>query len=301
MESEPGAGSSFSFSASFGREEALEEPLSLPAASMTALVADEGLGAKRLCGRLLLVEDNPVNQELARTMLELIGCKVEVAGDGLQAVVKVLQRPDYSLVLMDVQMPELDGYAATRRIRELEQSEGRLPLPIIAMTANAMEGDREKCWAAGMDDYLAKPFTMEQLTGMVRKHLPTVTAAPMAEIAVAAEDYDRGALARIRALERPGSPPLLQRVVTLFDADAGSILEELHRDVTAGNAEGVRLAAHRFKSGSANLGALRLARFARELESLGQKGELQGAALLLGEMEIELTRVQNILREEIRV
>ena len=421
VESEPGAGSRFIFSASFGREEAVEAPLSLPTAGMTALVvdnnasccaavqellvgmgitadaaagpdealllanegkryrfllldaalpeaetteltrrlagedkgiiiltpwgkrmepatagvnellpkpvtrsnlraclermltglhpeaqgADEGLGAERFCGRLLLVEDNPVNQELARSMLELIGCKVEVAGDGLQAVNKVRQRPDYSLVLMDVQMPELDGYAATRCIRELEQSEGRLPLPIIAMTANAMEGDREKCWVAGMDDYLAKPFSMEQLTGMVRKHLPAAalpvgTATPMAESVAAAEDFDRGALARIRALERPGSPPLLQRVVALFEADADSILEELHRNITEGNAEGVRLAAHRFKSGSANLGALRLARLARELESLGKEGELQGAAPLLGEMEIELARVQSILMEEIK-
>lgn len=116
--------------------------------------------------RLLVVEDNPVNQRVAVAMLERLGHRVEVAGNGHEAV-EAVERFAYDLVLMDVQMPELDGYEATRRIRALPQRAARLP--IIAMTANALKGDAEKCLAAGMDDYLAKPVSSDALTAMLRK------------------------------------------------------------------------------------------------------------------------------------
>jgi CheY-like chemotaxis protein len=116
---------------------------------------------------VLLAEDNVVNQEFAVALLELLGCVVDCASDGSAAVAKAAQR-QYDLVLMDCQMPEMDGFEATRLLRA---SETTAHLPIIALTANALTGDRERCLEAGMDDYLAKPFTYEQLSEIVARWL----------------------------------------------------------------------------------------------------------------------------------
>jgi CheY-like chemotaxis protein len=130
----------------------------------------------RFAGRILLVEDNSVNQEVARAMLEQFGCSVEVAGNGFEAL-EATGRTRYDLVLMDCRMPEMDGFEATRRIRARETaSTTRTPrLPIVALTAHVLESDRQSCLAAGMDDYLSKPFTRLQLERMLTRWLP----APM--------------------------------------------------------------------------------------------------------------------------
>jgi CheY-like chemotaxis protein len=127
-----------------------------------------------------VAEDNLVNQEVARGMLESLGCRVEVARTGREALEALSRAPDYDLVFMDCQMPEMDGYEATRLIRKTEANRcppppesgsGVTHLPIIALTAHALEGDREKCLAAGMDDYLSKPFSLEQLTAILDRWL----------------------------------------------------------------------------------------------------------------------------------
>jgi CheY-like chemotaxis protein len=112
--------------------------------------------------RVLLAEDNVVNQAVAVAMLKSFGCRVDVAKNGLEAV-SAVEREPFDLVLIDCHMPETDGFAATRAIREAEQARGTERLPIIALTANAMEGDRDRCLAAGMDDYISKPFKHSQL------------------------------------------------------------------------------------------------------------------------------------------
>ncbi|MEQ8662387.1 MAG: response regulator, partial [Gammaproteobacteria bacterium] len=123
--------------------------------------------------RVLVVEDNAVNQELARSMLESLGCEVRVVDNGEEAVEAVTESPldalrePYDMILMDCQMPVLDGYGATARIRAWERAQGTTALPIVALTANALEGDRERCLAAGMDDYLAKPFTRDELNQLL--------------------------------------------------------------------------------------------------------------------------------------
>jgi len=123
--------------------------------------------------RILLTEDNPVNQLIAQKQLELLGFEVDVADNGLEALAAI-DRRRYDLVLMDCQMPRLDGYEATRRLRR--HHNGR-DLPVIAVTAHAIEGDREKCLAAGMDDYLAKPIRVENLSAMLGRWLPGLVAA----------------------------------------------------------------------------------------------------------------------------
>jgi CheY-like chemotaxis protein len=121
--------------------------------------------------RILLVEDNRVNQILARRLLEKQGCEIEIAGTGQEAV-SAWERNSFDLIFMDCHMPDMDGYEATRRIRTFERERSLPPTRIVAMTANAMEGDREACLQAGMDDYLAKPVTPEALIEKLKRNLP---------------------------------------------------------------------------------------------------------------------------------
>lgn len=124
--------------------------------------------------RVLLVDDNPINQLVAREMLLSLGVSVDTADHGVDALAR-LEGAHYALVFMDVMMPVLDGLAATRQWREREQTLGRRRLPVIALTANAMSGDRERCLEAGMDDYLSKPVRREQLAGVLARWLPPAT------------------------------------------------------------------------------------------------------------------------------
>ncbi|MEX5214089.1 MAG: response regulator [Nitrospiraceae bacterium] len=145
-----------------------------PAAPPTSPIGSIGRGQtvpSQFSGRILLVEDNSVNQEVARTILEQFGCEVEISGNGLEALTAT-GRTRYALVLMDCHMPEMDGFEATRRIRAREAASGTPRLPIIALTTHALESDRQSCFAAGMDDSLSKPFTRFQLERMLARWLP---------------------------------------------------------------------------------------------------------------------------------
>lgn len=261
----------------------------------------------RIDGRVLVAEDNPVNQELVLSMLEALGCRVELAENGRLALDVLLANPldqrrdPFDLVLMDCQMPEMDGFAATREIRRHERAE-RLPaLPVIALTANALKGDRERCLQAGMSDYLTKPFTAEQLRGMLEKWMPLRADAgadaaapdagprpaatpdrpvPRAAAGAGAEPpparsvIDPAALDRIRAVGTAGNARLLERIIRLFLQDAPRQLDTLHTALENDDADAVVRAAHSLKSSSANVGATELAEASRELEALGKAGDL---------------------------
>lgn len=151
---------------------ALEKRIESPTAKYTSRAGREN-EQRPFIPRVLLAEDNPVNQEVALTMLELLGCQVEVADNGCEAL-EALKREDFDLVLMDCQMPEMDGFEATEEIRRLEENTDRYT-PIVALTANALKGDREKCLAVGMDDYISKPFGMDQLSNMLRNWIPLLS------------------------------------------------------------------------------------------------------------------------------
>jgi len=164
VSSVPGAGATFVFTLAC-RE------ASLPTAEMGAPGADED-GAVQFDGEVLVVEDNAVNALVATAMLAQLGLRSRLAGDGRQALAE-LDRGGVDLVLLDCQMPVLDGWEAARQWRRQERERGATArLPIVALTANAVAGDRERCLAAGMDDYLAKPFTREALVAVLVQHLP---------------------------------------------------------------------------------------------------------------------------------
>jgi PAS domain S-box-containing protein len=252
----------------------------------------------RFNGRILVAEDNPVNQEVTVSMLRLLGCTVDVAGDGRKAV-EAVGRGGYDLVLMDCQMPEMDGYEATRVIRAAEKSR----IPIVALTANAMEGDRNMCLEAGMDDHLAKPFLISQLGEILAAWLPEMTRpehragsekfagespGPQEESPVAATSpIDAAVLENIRGLQQAGGPNLLARVVGLYLESSGKQIETLRNGVRNADAEAVHRAAHSLKSSSANVGAARLSGLLKDLEAMARAKDLQMAGETLAEIETE--------------
>ncbi|RIH86063.1 response regulator [Calidithermus roseus] len=239
--------------------------------------------------RILLVEDNATNQKLALRLLERMGYRADVAGNGLEAL-QALERQTYDLVLMDVQMPEMDGLEATRHIR---QRWPQAPLFITAMTANAMEGDRELCLAAGMDDYLSKPIRPEALAGVLGRasaHLRLEAPASAAEV-----ELDPAALEELRALAG-GDSAFLSELVETFLKDGLALIQSLQQALEADNAAGVRMAAHTLKSGSAQFGVRGLAELCKELEERGKAGLLEGAGALLERVRLEFERVRPSLQ-----
>ncbi|MBX9965238.1 MAG: response regulator [Burkholderiales bacterium] len=270
-------------------------PGTLPART-DATVSDNFAGA-----RVLLVEDNAVNQMVATTMLQAAGCIVEVAGNGREALER-LERNRYQLVLMDCQMPEMDGYAATTEWRQRERASGGHQ-PIVALTANAMEGDRERCVAAGMDDYLAKPFRREQLLAMLRRYLRSEDVAtpepPTPEEPSAATDFDRKALDNLRLVERGGAPGLVVKVIETYIASARDLVESLGRSLAAGDLKELHRAAHTLKSSSANVGAMALSALAKQLESEAAAQRTGSAEDLIRRIGVAYAAAVTVLEREI--
>ena len=261
---------------------------------------------------VLLAEDNPVNQEVALSMLETLGCRVEIASNGREAL-EAVSRTGFDLILMDCQMPEMDGYQATEAIRESERTPGeeKERIPIVALTAHAMEGDRDRCLAAGMDDYLAKPFSQGQLNEILGRWLNREPATR----GVAADKGNRlrrprrtlklhlprspKALDTIQALQRQGKPDLLARVINIYLEDSLRLLEALRQALSQGNGDGLKLQAHSLKSSSANVGALRLAELCKELEATGEGKSMDGIHQRIARIEEEYASVRKELTAEL--
>jgi CheY-like chemotaxis protein len=267
--------------------------------------------------RILLAEDNATNQKLALRLLERMGYHADVAANGLE-VLSALKRQLYDVVLMDVQMPEMDGLEATRQIRG-EWSEACQP-HVIAMTANAMQGDREMCLAAGMDDYVSKPIRVEELVGALSKSRPLdasqeggeardstrpprveavaeATSSPPSDTSAAMPDravLDPAALENLLAVVG-GEFDFLVELIDSFLEEAPQLLGELKQFVEDGDAAGVRRVAHSLKSNGADFGATTFAELCKELEMVGKSGELEGAADLLAQIMAEYKKVEAAL------
>jgi CheY-like chemotaxis protein len=238
--------------------------------------------------RLLLVEDNPVNQEVAQAMLQELGIEAVSAWDGEEALQR-LAKDRFEVVLMDCQMPKLDGYATTMRFREAEKRGGHARTPIIALTANALDGDAQKCFAAGMDGYLSKPFSIEQLYRALGRYEP---AAPEPDSSLETEVVqttvlDEQALAQIRALHRPGGPNLLARVVGLYLTNSSALIDSLRESLPRRDVQALLQAAHALKSSSANVGAIVLAELCGNIEMAAKGGDLEAARAILARLGAE--------------
>ena len=242
--------------------------------------------------RVLVAEDNEVNQKVALRILEKLGCVVEVAEDGREALL-ACERTRYDVVLMDGQMPGMDGFEATRRIRARERERGAPRMPIIAMTASAMKGDRERCLEAGMDDYVAKPVTPELLESVLRRWLggPVAAAAPAAALAPPPPDdlLDPVIVRSLMSVDDDGT--LMDEVVATFLRIAPLRIAAIHK-AARGNAPQLERAAHSFLGSCGNLGCRRMADLCAQLEILGRSGSTEGAPELARALEQELRVVR---------
>jgi CheY-like chemotaxis protein len=246
--------------------------------------------------RILLAEDNPINQQVAVQMLQKEGHSVVTADDGKEALA-LWEQQNFDLILMDVQMPEMDGFATTRVIREMEQKTGRHQR-IVALTAHALKGDRERCLAAGMDGYLSKPIKREDLratinalfsgessTGPAPRNEPEETPQPAAIV-------DPAVLGRVG-----GDVKRLRKLIGLFARERPNIMRLLGEAVAKGDAEGVQQAAHTLRGGVATLGGVAATQTARCLEDQAAAGDLSQSAEILARLEQDLDRFQDALEQ----
>ncbi len=269
-----------------------------PITGVGTLVTRHSLRERKSGAAILLVEDNEVNRVLAMTILARLGHQVTVAEDGAEAVERCAQGK-FDLVLMDMQMPGMDGLQATACIRTLDSPMRRVP--VIALTANALQGDRERCLAAGMDDYLTKPFNAEQLAAMIDQWLPgrasgwAVTAAAAVErVDSPGEVLDAGALEQLCKAGGDDGAAFVERIIGVFIAEAGRQLEALRSGLAAADARAVRRAAHTLKSSSAAVGAVALNQLCRSIEFGAAAGALDAVSLL--RVEQAITRTEAALR-----
>ena len=310
VESAPGQGSRFT----------LEVPLRPAAVQRTAVgtsprspldaVASpfgEATHLTALTGRVLLVEDNPVNQEMACLMLEDLGLEVRVAGNGAEAVVAFAEG-GFALILMDCHMPVMDGFAAAREIRKEEVARGSMtPVPIIALTADVQIGIQTQCIEAGMNDYLSKPFQQRPLHAKIAPWLVQAghgasdqapVKDPNGAASVEGELLDPAVIESIRCLRQPGRPDPLQKVISLYLESAATLMDQMRNGLADGHADEVRTAAHALKSSSLNLGARAFGATCRRIEAQGREGKLDegrvalaGAEAQFAELVAELKRL----------
>jgi CheY-like chemotaxis protein/HPt (histidine-containing phosphotransfer) domain-containing protein len=260
---------------------------------------------KRLPLRILMAEDNVTNQKVALHILKRLGYRADVAANGLE-VLEAMSRQAYDVILMDVHMPELDGLETTRRIR---QAEGDKTTPhIIAMTANAMQGDRETCLKAGMNDYISKPIRVsdlvtalkkskaaEEIQAQVKRGEGEPPPAPAAPQGPSPSELDPVALKNLREMV-DNDTEFLNELIDNFMIDATQLFGNLHEAIDQGDTERLALAAHTLKSNGANFGATAFSSLCRELEMMGKNHSLEGAAETLTQAETVYEQVKVALK-----
>jgi CheY-like chemotaxis protein len=268
--------------------------LAAPAPAPTTAASSSGI--------ILLAEDNEINQEVAAETLAALGYRHRLARNGREAL-EAWQSGQVALILMDCQMPEMDGYQATAAIRKAEAGNGHR-IPIVALTAHAIGGDRERCLAAGMDDYLTKPLDAATLGRTIAKWLPmNPPLAGRHELPRPAENPAResGPIDYPSLLRRcMGKRELAARLIGKLVAQAGHDTKEIAQAVQQHDAAALAAAAHRLKGASANVSAEGLCRVASELEALGRSGQLAACAGMVEQLRLELARLASAHEPGIR-
>jgi CheY-like chemotaxis protein len=264
-----------------------------------------------LRGRVLVAEDNAVNQAVAVGMLDAMGVESIVAKDGQEAVDLFKSQP-FDAVLMDCQMPVLDGFQAAREIRRIESLSKTDPVRIIAVTANAMAGDMEKCIAAGMDDYLRKPYKGEQLNAALIRVLQPgeapkeIEAEPESPVMLdrfiedsVTEAIDDSALESLSTLPQAGDHDLVNQVIQTYINTSMDLMTRLGEAIDRSDSEYIRSAAHSLKSSSANVGAIKLAELCASMETSTRKSDRATAVTLQRQIREEYPRVIKSLKRKL--
>ena len=272
---------------------------------------------------VLLAEDNETNQEVALAMLRKFGCRVDLVENG-RLVLEALDERPYDLILMDCQMPEMDGYSATQEIRSMEEKAGNKDrILIVALTAHALAGDRERCLEAGMDGYMSKPFRQDQMQNMLlqfcrdklihkRKQGLPPAEAPVQEsgndqqedTSGTARDnseptVDFSVLQDLQVLQVDGEPSIIKKIIDAYFEGTEPILKTLSSDPQQVKLEDIQIASHTLKSSSANVGAISLAELCRRLELECMGGSRENLALLTKAIVSEFEKVKNILNKHL--
>lgn len=270
FESQPGVGSRFYFDVvlKISKFRADSRPDGAPAIS-----------AKSLGAHILVAEDNRVNQKVVAEMMKMLGCTVKIVPNGLD-VLTALRFETFDLVLMDGQMPEMDGYEASRRVRQGEAGDDARWIPIIATTANAIKGDIEKCLEAGMNDYISKPISYHDLSFKVEKWLRRGNRL-----------IDEEAMKRLKELERTSGETLLPGLISIFEKETSETLARMAEALSVAQTADVSRAAHSIKSAAANLGAMRVRDIAERLEKNAADAAI--VAALRAEFAAALTELKN--------
>lgn len=247
--------------------------------------------------RVLVVEDTEINQRVILAILESLGCRPALAGSGAEALT-MFAGDAFDLVLMDCQMPEMDGYETTRRLRKLEEASGSRT-PIVAMTAGALKGDRERCVQAGMDDYMTKPMRKAEVARILERWRPL----PAAETPAAESRVDRGTLESLAELRAATGHDILGEILGIFDERSVTLLDDLERAVVEGPATRVRHLAHTLKGGACQVGAVDVASRCDELELLAAEGDAAEvssprARELVSRLKVDLAGARAVLARE---
>ncbi len=251
-------------------------------------------------GKLILVaEDNDINQKVIRQQLNLLGYAGDIANDGREAL-KRLQDCDYALLLTDLHMPEMDGFELTKAIRSGETDKQHIP--IVALTANALKGEREHCLSAGMDDYLSKPVQLEDLRLTLEKYLasskPAEESKSASQLSVSMNEADSiVASVNVHVLEEliGNDPEMIKEMLLDFRASSEKIATELHDTYQAGQFAAVGLLAHKLKSSARSIGAIALGELCAEMEQAGKKNDAEALVVLLSSFDAQLMSVKTYL------
>ncbi len=246
--------------------------------------------AKRVPLRILVAEDNQVNQKLAQKILQKMGYRSDLAGNGLEAVESV-DRQQYDVVLMDLHMPEMDGIEATRRIVQKYRKEERPR--IIAVTADAMQGDRELCIAAGMDDYISKPIQIAELQKALENSGKLIIEEKPAEQGEGS--VDQKILQELKALADDGEPGFLKDLIDSYVATTEPLITRIRSAVAQGDPDRLRRAAHTLKGSSRSMGVVKVGEICLKLETIGRNGTVEGAEGLLDQLGKEFDRAREVL------
>jgi CheY-like chemotaxis protein/HPt (histidine-containing phosphotransfer) domain-containing protein len=295
-----------------------------PTRRPNAMAKMDGALAGRLPLQILVVDDNIINQKVASRLLQQLGYAADIAKTGIEAI-RALEQKAYDVILMDVQMPEMDGLEATRRIRQRRKETTVHPhfqqsIVIIAMTANAMQGDREKCVAAGMDDYITKPVRPEVLQGLLQRHgrtLAKTAGKPSPDTANPANVGEigppmNGAVGDLQPSRQSATPVDMNRLFDFAGGDVGHLNELVNlylkqtteqidqiRDALDGNvAPRVASLAHSCAGASATCGMVSLVPLLRQMECCGHDGDLSRAADLISPVQREFERIRRFLSDQ---